>query len=322
LRKRVSLKRLSVDTIKKLLQLIEKHIESSQTKRKRGRPKIYSDSFILLIYFIKVLRNYSFRDTVFYLKEILGEKMPAISTLHYRFNKIEMSYFEELFEEVLKIMGIDEGEEIEFMVVDGTGFGYDDKQRLNWMRGKKVREVSSHVRVEMMVGRIKGKRDVIIGVEMGKAYTDERKLLKEMMKGIKVKGRYILGDALYGMDVEVLRLMFEKAREVIVPVRDGLHKRVRNPLRKIVKWMYENGREKYKDRYVVEQVIGKIKNAYGQWESVKGLEMAKKEVWVKVIAYNWAQAIIFFVFVAGYMRHLSSFSPYLLRDFSNTLRIE
>ncbi|RKX53835.1 MAG: hypothetical protein DRP30_03690 [Thermotoga sp.] len=52
---------------------------------------------------------------------------------------------------------------------------------------------------------------------------------------------------------------------------------------------------------------------------MKGLEMAKKEVWVKVIAYNWAQAIIFFVFVAGYMRHLSSFSPYLLRDFSNTL---
>jgi len=38
-----------------------------------------------------------------------------------------------------------------------------------------------------------------------------------------------------------------------------------------------------------------------------------------VISYNWAQAIIFFVFVAGYMRHLSSFSPYLLRDFSNTL---
>ena len=37
------------------------------------------------------------------------------------------------------------------MVVDGTGFGYDDKQSSNWMRGKKVREVSSHVKVEMMV---------------------------------------------------------------------------------------------------------------------------------------------------------------------------
>ncbi|RKX53685.1 MAG: hypothetical protein DRP30_03990, partial [Thermotoga sp.] len=47
---------------------------------------------------------------------------------------------------------------------------------------------------------------------------------------------------------------------------------------------------------VVEQVIGKIKNAYGQGESVKGLEVAKKEVWVKGIAYNWAQAIIFFCF--------------------------
>ena len=32
---------------------------------------------------------------------------------------------------------------------------------------------------------------------------------------------------------------------------------------------------------------------------VKGLKMAKK-VWVKVIAYNWARAIIFFAFAVGY----------------------
>ena len=79
-----SLKRLSANIIKKLLQLIEERLKQLPSKkRKRGRPKVYSDSFILLIYFIKVLRNYSFRDTVFYLEEILGEKIPSISTFFF-----------------------------------------------------------------------------------------------------------------------------------------------------------------------------------------------------------------------------------------------
>ena len=43
-----SLKRLSTNMIKKLLQLIEERLEQLPFKRTRGRPKIYSDSFILL----------------------------------------------------------------------------------------------------------------------------------------------------------------------------------------------------------------------------------------------------------------------------------
>ena len=49
------------------------------------------------------------------------------------------------------------------MVVDGRGFGYNDKRKLNWMRGKKIREVSSHVKVELVVGRIVNGKDVIFG---------------------------------------------------------------------------------------------------------------------------------------------------------------
>jgi len=186
-----SLKRLSANMIKKLLQLIEERLKQLPSKkRKRGRPKVYSDSFILLIYFIKVLRNYSFRDTVFYLEEILGEKIPSISTLHYRFSKLEILYFEELFEGMLEILRVGEMAEIELMVVDGTGFGYNDKRKLNWMRGKKIREVSSHVKVELVVGRIVNGKDVILGVAMGRAYSDERKLLEEMIRKVKARSRW------------------------------------------------------------------------------------------------------------------------------------
>ena len=316
-----SLKRLSANMIKKLLQLIEERLKQLPSKkRKRGRPKVYSDSFILLIYFIKVLRNYSFRDTVFYLEEILGEKIPSISTLHYRFSKLEILHFEELFERVLGIFRVDEMVEIELMVVDGRGFGYNDKRKLNWMRGKKIREVSSHVKVELVVGRMVNGKDVILGVAMGRVYSDERKLLEGMIGKVKARSKYMLGDALYGMSVKVLRKLFEKAERVIVPIKDTLHTRVRDPIRKKVKRMYEENKEEYRNRYIVEQVIGKIKNAYGQWEGTKSLEMAKKSIWAKVIAYNWVQVMNFFVFLLRWMTILhAGLLRYASRNFRTHL---
>lgn len=291
MKKKLPLKRLSIDMVKTLLQLIEDELKESSRKRKRGRPRVYSESFILLIFFIKVIRGYSFRDTVFYLEEALKVKMPAISTLHYRFSKLNMMYFEKLFEKVLEELGVEDT--LELMVVDGTGFGYDDKQRLNWMRGKKMREVSSHVKVEVIVGK-KKKEAILVGVRAGHAYSDERKLLLELMEKTGVKARCVIGDALYGMSVEVLKKFFDRADLVLVPVKDTLHTKVRNPLRKKAQRMYESNRESYRERYVVEQVIGKIKNAYGRCESTKSYEMAVKSVMVKMIMYNWVKVIFLF----------------------------
>ena len=97
------------------------------------------------------------------------------------------------------------------MVVDGRGFGYNDKRKLNWMRGKKIREVSSHVKVELVVGRIVKGKDVIFGVAMGRAYSDERKLLEGMIGKVKTRSKYMLGDALYGMSVKGAEKAFRKS---------------------------------------------------------------------------------------------------------------
>jgi hypothetical protein len=258
-----TLKRLSKDDIKQLLKLIENDMK--EPTHKRGRPKVYSDKFIMLVFFIKTIRGYSFRDTVFYLEKELNMKMPSISTLHYRFSKLDKKYLEKLFNKILEKLEIDE--EFEMVAVDGTGFGYDDKRDLSWMRGKKIRQVSSHVKVELIVGR-KGeeKETMLIGVNMVPAYSDERKLLLEMIDGMNVKVKYIMADALYGMSVDVLKEFFDRADIVLVPVRDTLHTKVKDPIRKRAKEIYESNREKYRDRYIVEQVIGKIKNAYGSSE--------------------------------------------------------
>ncbi|WP_157723300.1 transposase [Pseudothermotoga thermarum] len=138
---------------------------------------------------------------------------------------------------------------------------------------------------------------ILVGVRMGPAYSDERKLLLGLMERTWVKAGCVIGDALYRMSVELLGRLLERAELVLVPVRDTLHTKVRNPLRGKVKEMYETNREKYKERYVVEQVIGKIKNAYGRCEGTKSMQMAKKRIWVKMILYNWVKVIFLLLFI-------------------------
>jgi hypothetical protein len=95
-----TLKRLSKDDIKQLLKLIENDMK--EPTHKRGRPKLYLGKFIMLVFFIKTIRGYSFRDTIFYLEKELNTKMPSISTLHYRFSKLDKKYLEKLFDKLLE----------------------------------------------------------------------------------------------------------------------------------------------------------------------------------------------------------------------------
>ena len=58
----------------------------------------------------------------------------------------------------------------------------------------------------------------------------------------------------------------------IPPVRDTHRRKVRSGVRKRAKKEYEAKRGEYRQR--IEQVIGKIKNAYGRLERTKSYEMA------------------------------------------------
>ena len=59
------------------------------------------------------------------------------------------------------------------------------------------------------------------------------------------------------MSVEVLKEFFSRSDLVLVPVRDSLHTKVRDPIRKKAKEMYEANRERYRERYIVEHVEDK-----------------------------------------------------------------
>jgi hypothetical protein len=64
--------------------------------------------------------------------------------------------------------------------------------------------------------------------------------------------------------------------------------------------LYENT---LMSRYIVEQVIGKIKNAYGSSESTRSYDMAVKMVLVKMIVYNWA-FLIFLLLLWSRLSHV------------------
>lgn len=83
----------------------------------------------------------------------------------------------------------------------------------------------------------------------------------------------------------------------VIPVKRGIHNDIRHPIRKLIAKNYEALRELYKK--IIEQVIGKIKNSYGDKSTSKTFEMASKEVLAKVIAFNYCflSTIIFFTFI-------------------------
>jgi len=156
-----------------------------------------------------------------------------------------------------------------------------------------MRKVKSHVKPEIVVGKRESGEDIILDVKIWSAYSDERVMLKEMLREREWRSKFIMADALYGMDVEVLREFYRRAEKVVVPVRDTIHTRVKHPLMVQAKRDYEENRERYKERNIVERTIGKIKNAYGICIPMNSEEKARKVVWLMVILYNWALVVAF-----------------------------
>ena len=88
--------------------------------------------------------------------------------------------------------------DIDSIIVDGRGIGYRKKAILNWMRGTQVKD---HIRCEVVM--TKGRYKLIQYVEVGKRYSSEIKLLREILKGVDLSGERFLADRLY--DVRWLR---------------------------------------------------------------------------------------------------------------------
>ena len=241
-------------------------LPKEETKPQRGRPKKYSDAFILAIRVYQQARRYSIREV---LEEVesLGWEVPVPSNYIYRVDKLGVQLVERfvayLGEKLRQVMNIRFSW---YGAIDGTGFSYESLYPLNFYRGKEVRYVSSHVRAVVLVG-IHGKRVAYIAaVALGKAYASEVKLAERMIReckerGMPIKIRRLLGDGVY----DCIRLMEELESLGIKPVirlgEENLYEKAKHPVRKASGQRASNWKV-YKKRKLIEGLFGEIKQKH------------------------------------------------------------
>lgn len=284
---RTSKEKRLVEVIIKKAKEIVKRVEVRSNKR--GRPRKYGEDIIFAALLIKVLEKHSYRSLESRIKELFKE-VPDFSTIHYRFKRMDssilVSVIDETVEEIVRSMGL---EEFDCVIADGTGFGYADTCKLMYKRGAELREVRSHVKAEVVIG-VRGGKKVVVGVNVGGAYADENNLLIPLIERLRFRGRYFLGDAYYGKNVKGLELLCSHFEEVIIPIRDGLHTKVRNKYRLMIKKKYEDrgNRDIYRgNRYKIEQLFGYVKRLLGDRDMLMRQDIAMLHVYARFILYNF-----------------------------------
>ncbi|ADO44939.1 transposase IS4 family protein [Hydrogenobacter thermophilus TK-6] len=142
------------------------------------------------------------------------------------------------------------------------------------------------MKTEALIGIVRGK-SVAVGVKAGVAYSDENRLLLEILKDFPFRSSYFVGDAYYGKSVEVLKRVKKLGMKAVVPVRDTMRRKVRDEYRLWVKGNYERMRKVYKKyRYRVEQFFGTIKNLFGDRDRVCDFHIASLYVLGRFVLYN------------------------------------
>jgi hypothetical protein len=97
---------------------------------------------------------------------------------------------------------------------------------------------------------------------------------------------------LYGKSIEILREAKRRGWEIYVKVREGIWQGVRAEERKEAMREWEEGREIYRQRYKIEQVIGLLKRSYGEGCRERSEEMAKKAIMMRAVLWNMAVLMV------------------------------
>ena len=298
MRRRVSVKRVDLKRLyKELFVKLDKVYERKIKKKKRGRPKKYKESLIYFALALKIARNLSYRDLEHKLKELnLFDKVPNFSSIFYRFkhlNELTIGYFIKKIASLIKNI-----EKIKYSIIDATGFGFDESFNLKMLRGKELRKVKSHIRLEAIVCVSESNYTFVDGFYLDKAYSNENKMLFELLKNYSFSSKFVLADALYST-TKLAKYLIDKNLLPIIPTKDTLHQKVKNPYRLKLKEYYEKYKPLYKKRNLIENTFAKVKIPFGDRENTKNISLAKKFILMKILLLNFATylAIIFIIFL-------------------------
>ncbi|OOC46961.1 hypothetical protein [Thermosipho sp. 1223] len=109
--------------IKKILKLVKKFYNNilpqlPQKSTSKGRPKKYPDALILSLAVLKELFALSFRETL-EMGALYFKRVPSLRDFHYRLLQLE-----EVIKLLIKFIHDELQEDIQSVIVDGTGIGF------------------------------------------------------------------------------------------------------------------------------------------------------------------------------------------------------
>ncbi len=311
------------EVMKMVVRGVEKLIlEREGSEVRRGRPRKYGDWEVIFALLVKKGKSLPYRKVEERLRE-LGERAMDYTTIFYRVKRMGMdgegrSFLNRLIGfEVEKWMRILKAREFWLFIADGTGIGYKDSYKMRWCRGSEIRKVSCHVKVEVLVGRVRGV-DMVVGCRVGRAYADENKLLEEIFRDIKYRAMYFLGDRYYSKN-KVIRMVRERNIVPVIPTENTIRKRVRSEERRWAKEMYEKYRDIYKKRYIVEQVFSIVKRKYDDRVLTKNQGIAELHALAMFALHNFELLFPLYFLPLTYI-HLLTLSKTKKIDFFNSLK--
>jgi hypothetical protein len=236
---------------------------------------------VLALWTFKQLHNLSWRKLEALARQILPQ-VPDFSTLPYRVSRIGQERWQ-AFNRWLaqKALG---GERLEVVLADGTGFGFGMPFWTCWRRGAEVRRLRSHGKV-VVVGVVGCKR-VLLGAVPSAPYSDEWRLLGQWLQSPDSTGwgedLGFVANALYGM-----------GKEVLAQVRRLEWRGVRDEERQWAQRLWQEHREIYRCRYLVESWIGSVKEVCRGYCRERSLKMAVRAVWGRLLLWNLALVFLF-----------------------------
>ncbi|ADY73946.1 transposase IS4 family protein [Desulfurobacterium thermolithotrophum DSM 11699] len=271
-------------------------------KTKRGRPKKYPDEIILTLLFLQVAWNLSFRDLEYLAVQIFGrENIPDFSTYYYRLKQLPSILLVDFLNFVSRRLLGKYHKELRFLIIDGTGFKYNEIYPLKILRGKEIKEVKSHVKVVVLSVHLKDGKRFILTALPGESYASEVKLGEKIVRWLNergfiwraLKGKPFLGDKAYD-SIKFIELVLLVGLKPYIKVRETLRKGIKSEIRLKCKELLESD-EIYRFRGLIESIFGEVKQDVGSYEKTKSFHIAQLFVLAKFILFN--MGVLFFVWM-------------------------
>ena len=115
------------------------------------------------------------------------------------------------------------------------------------------------------------------------------------------EGLWSVADALYGLGRGLLSQVRRLGWQAVVAVREGVWRGVKSQERQWAHRLWQEHRDICRRRYLVESWIGPVRTLCGSYLEERGLEMALRAVWGRLLLWDLGLVLLFSSFLGHYL---------------------